>query len=185
MVEDMIGDIAKVDILGASRPPGNPVGIFASMRGLEQVLLDMYDRPKWLHQVLEFMTQGYLRRSRQMEELGVFTSNFDNGASWVGSGGLGYTDELPAPDYAGGNLRQQDVWGRSDIQEFHRVAPEMYWEFSMQYQARVLEKFGLAVFACCESMDGKYKYLKHIPNVRRVSVAPWADLAEAAEALRD
>lgn len=185
VVEEAVGDLLDVRVMGVYRAPGNPAGIFATMRGLSNVYLDMYDRPKWLHEVLEFMTQGYLQRAEQMQRLGVLTFQHDNAGFIIGSGGLGYTDELPAPDYSGGYARCRDVWGRADAQEFQNVRPEMYWEFSMQYQARILERFGLTVFACCEAMDGKYQYLKHIPNVRRVSVSPWADLKEAAESLED
>ena len=183
-VADVLGDLLRVEVMGAYQPPGNPTGIFCSMRGLEQVMIDTLERPAWLHQVLEFMTEGYLRRIDQMEQLGIYTRN-DNGLSWVGSGGLGYTRQLPAPGFDGVHIRARDIWGRCDTQEFHNVSPDAYWEFALQYQARILERYGLSVIACCEAMDGKYKYLDRIGNARRISVSPWADLAEAASGLTD
>ena len=182
-VADVVGGILDVKVLGCNRPPGNPAGIFCTLRGLEQVLMDMLDRPEWLKGVMEFMTQGYFRRNEAMERLGIYTLNSE-GDSWVGSGGMGYTDELPATDYEG-RVRMRDIWGRCDTQEFTVVSPEHYWEFAMQYQSRILAGYGLTVIGCCEAMDGKYRYLEHFPNARRVSVSPWADMEEAAAALED
>ena len=93
-------------------------------------------------------------------------------ATWQ-LGGLGYTDQLPVSDYDGEHVRPQDIWGRCDTQEFSVVSLDQYWEFAMQYQSLILAGFGLTVIGCCEAMDGKYKYLRNIPNARRVSGSPW------------
>ncbi|MEI7837755.1 MAG: hypothetical protein WCK05_15250, partial [Planctomycetota bacterium] len=34
---------------------------------------------------------------------------------------------------------------------------------------------GLNCYGCCEGVHQRWNYIKRIPNLRRVSVAPWAD----------
>jgi hypothetical protein len=49
----------------------------------------------------------------------------------------------------------------------------------------VLENFGLSYYGCCEDLSKKYKVVKKIPNLRRVSVAPWTDIKVASDELED
>ena len=59
--------------------------------------------------------------------------------SWVGSGGLGWSDELPQPDFDG-QVRCEDMWGMSESQETSGVSPDMFAEFVFPYAlARRLE----------------------------------------------
>lgn len=48
----------------------------------------------------------------------------------------------------------------------------------------VLRRFGYSCYGCCEKMDGRYDDLfRELPNLKRISVSPWADVEEAAERL--
>ena len=59
----------------------------------------------------------------------------------------------------------------------------MHEEFALQYERRWLERFGLSYYGCCEPLHEKIDLLRSIPNLRKVSVSPWADIERAAEAL--
>jgi hypothetical protein len=61
----------------------------------------------------------------------------------------------------------------------------MFREFVFSYQVRLLERFGLNCYGCCEPLDTRWDVVKEIPGLRRVSVAPWSDLADMAEKLGD
>jgi hypothetical protein len=77
------------------------------------------------------------------------------------------------------------MWGFSESQETVGVSPQMFAEFVFPYQLPILERFGLNCYGCCEPLDKRWHIVQQIPNLRRVSVSPWADLARMAEMLGD
>lgn len=158
----------------------NQPGGAARLRGSQQLLLDMYDAPEWLHQLMELLTQACIKLYREMESTGLLTPNTAN--HYVDSGGMGFTDELPKKV---GGCKLSDLWGFGVAQEFSEVSPEMHDEFGIRYQARVLEMFGLNAYGCCEPYTRKFDILHKIPRLRRVSVSPWCDTRIAAEKLQD
>ncbi len=155
---------------------------FIQWRGLEQAFVDMVDRPAWLHQVLERMTQGLLGELEALEQQNALALN--NGGVGVGPGGLGFTDELPQPDHDGAHVRARDLWGHATTQIFSVVSPAMHEEFALQYESRYLKRFGLASYGCCEPLHRKVDLIKrHLPNLRRISMSPWVDVAAGAAAV--
>ncbi len=150
------------------------------LRGLEQVMLDMYDQPEGLHRLLSFLRDGMLAKLKFLEENGLLSLN--NDGTYVGSGGFGFTDQLPARDFSG-KVRLKDMWGFGESQETTAISPEMFAEFIFPYQVSVLERFGLNCYGCCEPLDKRWSVVKKIPRLRRVSVSPWADRAVMAENL--
>lgn len=153
-----------------------------ALRGIDQVFEDMYDRPEWLHQVLDLLMRGNLHLLDQAEAMGIL--NLNNTDDYTGSGALGYSDQLPARDCTG-VIRLKDLWGHSEAQEYSLVSPAMHEEFALRYQIPLLERFGLNCYGCCEPLHHKFDLVKHIPNLRRVSVSPWCDIEVATEALQD
>ncbi len=59
----------------------------------------------------------------------------------------------------------------------------MFAEFIFPYQLPILERFGLNCYGCCEPLDKRWNVVAQIPNLRRVSMSPWADWAKMAEVL--
>ena len=153
------------------------------MRGIEQVWLDMIERPAWLHGVLAFMRDSTLQLMDHVEA--SYRMSLNNGNDHVGSGGLGFTAELPSSEWDGVQGGFRDLWGFTDSQELHLVSPAMFDEFAIQYQIPLMARYGLVCYGCCEALDGKYDVLKKIPKLRRISISPWANVNEAAEALED
>jgi len=151
------------------------------LRGAQQIFIDMCDNPDWLHSVMAFLRDGTMRELDILEREGVLSLNNEN--DYVGSGGLGYTRQLPAPDFDG-KVRPCDMWGFAESQELAAVGPAMFDEFALRYQMPILARFGLNCYGCCEPLDAKYEVIKKIHNLRRVSVSPFADLERAAEALQ-
>ena len=155
---------------------------FIQWRGLHQAFLDMVDRPKWLHGVLEKMTQCMIVRLEELEKQGALALN--NANMGVGPGGLGFTDELPCADFDGAHVRPRDMWAHATTQIFADVSPAMHEEFALQYEGRFLSRFGLAGYGCCEPLHRKVDIIKkHIPNLRRISMSPWVDVAVGAAAV--
>jgi hypothetical protein len=167
-----------------------------NLRGLDQLMYDMYDEPESVHQVMSILRDGTMARLDFLEKNGLLSSNTGN--NYVGSGGFGFTDQLPEPSFQGNSLGSackdasnsvdkpvllKDMWGFAESQETIGVSPEMFAEFVFPYQLPLLERFGLNCYGCCEPVDARWKYLKSIPNLRRVSVSAWADVDVMAEAL--
>jgi hypothetical protein len=78
------------------------------------------------------------------------------------------------------------MWGLAESQEFAGVGPKQFNEFAIQYQATIMERFGLVYYGCCEALhDHLDSIIGNFPNLRAVSVAPWCDREIAAERLQD
>ena len=92
----------------------------------------------------------------------------------------GCTKALPAADYAG-ITRPQDTWGRCAAQIFVSVSPDMHDEFDLPYNQKIFGECGLLYYGCCEPLDRKIDILrKRFPNLRKISITPWADPERAA-----
>jgi len=151
--------------------------------GVEESLTYLVTRPKFVHRVMERLVDAWLCRLDQYEKLGILTLN--NGAYRIGSGGFGFTDELPQVDFDSAHVRAIDLWGFSAAQIFTCVSPEMHEEFGLQYERRWLERFGLTYYGCCEPLHKKIHILESISNLRKISISPWADREEAAANIGD
>ena len=145
--------------------------------GIQEVLLDLALRPEYVHALMEKLLDTYLYRLDQVEELGLLASNNTN--IRVGSGAYGHTGELPAPQYTVVPLA--DMWGFATAQLFGSVSPAMHHEFALQYEIRWLQRFGRNYYGCCEPLHDKIRILEQVPNLRKISMSPWADLAAARE----
>ncbi len=155
---------------------------FIQWRGIEQMFVDLLERPAWVHEALERITTGFLNNLRELERLKVLS--LGNGNTLLGSGGYGCTDELPQEDFDGSHVRIKDLWGRCATQIFtDGISPEMHDELAIRYEKRLLEAFGLATYGCCEPLHKKMHVVRKIKNLRRVSMSPWVDLEQAAEAV--
>lgn len=150
------------------------------LRGLEQLMLDMYDYPEGLHSLMKFLRDGHMYRLDFLEKNGLLSLN--NESDYVGSGGFGFTHELPQKDFSG-RVRTMDMWGFSESQETTLVSPELFAEFIFPYQLPLLERFGLNCYGCCEPLHARWHVVKQVPRLRRVSVSPWADLKLMAKHL--
>ncbi len=155
---------------------------FIQWRGVDQMFLDLIDRPKWIHEALERITTGHINSIEQIERLNVLSPG--NANTSLGSGGYAWTDQLPQPDFDGQHVRLKDLWARCATQIFTEgISPEMHDEFAIHYEKRILERFGLSAYGCCEPLHNKMHFVRKIKNLRRVSMSPWVDIEVASAAV--
>jgi len=177
-LHDAIGDIITINVDRATayrRWNGDISTQLGRLRGIEQIMWDMTDSPKWFHEVLSFMRDGILQTQEEAEKSGDWSlSAHENQA-------MPYAEELkdPAPNSAG--VTRNMLWTFCASQEFAQVSPDMFNEFMLQYQLPIIEKFGLVSYGCCEDLTQKIDVLRQIPNLRRIAVALTADVAKCAE----
>lgn len=153
---------------------------FVLLRGMENFMIDFVLDTDYLHKMMRLLTDGMNQRLDWMEQQGLLTLN--NDGSYIGTGGLGWTEELPGSDFAG-HVRTKDMWGCVQAQETVSVSPQMYGEFILPYHKEIAARFGLVYYGCCEPTDVRWEYVRQIPNLRRVSWSPWADPARVPELL--
>ncbi len=151
------------------------------MWGVEQAMTDMVDRPDMVNAIVARFVEASLKQLDQYEKLNLLNLNNDN--TRIGSGGYGYTDELPGKDFNPNCVRTHNMWGCSNAQIFSEISPEMHWEFALKHDIPWLKRWGLNYYGCCEPLDGKLELLRRIPNLRKISMSPWIKIDRAAEAV--
>lgn len=180
LISEIVGDILPVKVRGiVSSQPRAMWDVLICFYGIDELMLDMIDNPQLVHAAADRMTAAILNRHEQYEQLGLLALN--NRGNRVGTGALGWTDELPADDFNGEHVRMIDCWGGQMAQIFSGVSPAMHEEFALHYELRILEKFGLNYYGCCEPLDRKLDLMKQIPRLRKVSMSPYVDWRAAAE----
>jgi hypothetical protein len=145
------------------------------LRGIEHFMLDMMDQPEWLHRLVGFLSAGVQKAQREAEAAG------DWGLCSHQNQAVPYAEELPDPAANVNGVRRNQLWGYMAAQEFTAVSPAMHEEFLLRYQLPILKEFGLVAYGCCEDLTQKIDMLRQIPNLRRIAVAPFADVARCAE----
>jgi hypothetical protein len=147
-------------------------------RGGETVLYDFVDRPEHMHEIARRYTDASLGMLDQLEAKGLLGYN----APLVHCTGA-WTDELPAPGFDPARPRAKDNWSRGASQILGSVSKSMYEEFEIQYVAQWHARFGLTNYGCCDPLHDRVDLVRRIPNVRKISMSPWADVDKGAEAI--
>jgi len=178
LAEEVLGEWLDVRIQGLWWWSLGLTHTLIKLRGFSQVLYDMHDFPKGIHRLMAFLRDGIMAKLDFLQDKGLLSLNIDK---YVGSGGFGYTEELPAPGFVPGMVRTVDMWGFCESQETTSVSPRMFEEFIFQYQFPILSRFGLNCYGCCEAMDRRWEVVKKTPRLRRISVSPWSNLTAMAE----
>jgi hypothetical protein len=147
--------------------------------GLQQAMMDLVMRPDMIHEAMRRTAAAYHAELDQMEALGLLECN--NGPYRVGSGGYGYTKQLPSSEAVQQPVRAIDSWGCAAAQIFSEISPDMHEEFVLQYTRPWMARWGMTYYGCCEPLHRKIDILRSIPNLRKISMSPWVNHAQAAE----
>jgi hypothetical protein len=178
MVGEILGDILPVKLSGYNGFYVGPWDDIARYRGVTSLLYDLVDRPEFMHRIVQKLTAIKLSELNQFEALDLFDNNpYDLHCTPV------HTNDLPSPGYDGVKLTRKDVWGRGFAQIFASVSKEMHEEFDIEYMKKTVGQCGLVYYGCCEPLDKKIDIVEKIPNLRKISVTPLANVDIAAEAI--
>lgn len=178
-VDEIIGDILPTKIVMNSLTGAitNPLVMLIS---LETYYLAMYDSPEALHKIMDMATNVYERYYDFLEEKKLLLPT--NGFSGVAQESFAFTDELPCE---GEISSVGQMWGFLESQETTAVSPETYGEFVYPYQDRLVKRYGLLSYGCCERVDAIWEdYLSKWKNLRKLSVSPFNNEPQIGEYLR-
>lgn len=178
--QEAFGDLLPVRLKGWNWEGASLGATAVGLRGMEQLMFDVYDRPEWLKRFVAFLARGVAGQLDQLEAQGLLSLN--NESEWVGTGGIGNTDELPAPDFAG-RVRTRDMWGLFQSQDLVNFSPGMVEEFFWPQIEPLMRRFGLNCYGCCEPVHDLLGMVRRMPALRRLSVSPWADVKRCCEAM--
>ncbi len=174
MAHEIFDGVLGVEMQGLS-PTFNAWDWVVMWRGAENVLMDLADRPEFMHRLFARVTEVTLALLDQAEERGLLAQRL----SRIHCTGA-YTDELPAPGFDPKKPRAKDLWTMGMAQIFSSVSPAMHKEFDLDYAVRFYERFGLVYYGCCEPLHTKLDMIRKIPNLRKVSMSPWVDVEKGA-----
>ena len=181
-MQNLFGDILTVRLQGIKHISYHLMNQYTALRGLEEVMVDMYTEPQMLHDAMAFFEEGHRHILKQYIDQNLLS--FNNDGTYHDSGGNGYTDQLPLADADPEFVRPCDMWASAEAQEMAQVSPEHHSEFILEYEKRLLEPFGLTGYGCCEDLTKKLDYVFTVPHLRRISISPWADVDICAEKLK-
>jgi hypothetical protein len=172
-MESLFADIMPVQLVGQTHIWCAPWDYLVRWWGVEEAMVDMIQRPQMVNAAVDRMVDAW------MVELDQFVAqnllSLDDRNLRIGSGGYGYTRDLPDPGSRLSRVLPADMWGCSNAQIFAAVSPEMHWEFALRHDLRWLERWGRTYYGCCEPLDRKIDLLRRIPNLRKISMSSWSD----------
>lgn len=177
--DSVIGDIlpSRITLPSLSGAITNPL---VKLINMETYYISMYDAPKALHKIMDMATRVYEDYYDYLERNHLLLPT--NGYSSVAQESFAFTDELPAE---GQITSTNQLWGFLESQETTAVSPEMYGEFVYPYQDRLVRRYGLLSYGCCERVDAIWTdYLSKWKNLRKLSVSPFNNERQVGEYLR-
>ena len=174
LVQEALGELMPIWVKRSTpRNAGFPV-MLASMRGLQQVMMDMAQNPKGLHRLLGIMAEATWTAIEESEKNGSYGSPDQHIQS------CGYSNYTVDP-YPLKHVSLKELWCHAHAQEFTLISPAMHKEFALDYQRPIMERFAASSYGCCENITHKIDILREVKNLKRISVTPVSDLQECAK----
>jgi hypothetical protein len=172
-MQDLFQGVMPVRKVGQSHIWFTPWDYLIRWWGLQEAMIDLVERPAMVNAAVERMVDAWMVELDQFVEQNLLALDCNN--TRIGSGGYGYTWDLPGQGFDPARVLPRNMWGCSNAQIFSEVSPEMHWEFALRHDLRWMERWGLVYYGCCELLDRKISLLRRIPNLRKISMSPWND----------
>ena len=177
--DEIFGDIlpSRITMSSLRGAITNPL---VRLINMETYYMSMYDTPEALLEIMDMATGVYESFYDYLENNGLLLPT--NGCASVAQESFAFTDELPSD---GPITSTRQMWGFLESQETTAVSPDMYGEFVYPYQDRLVKRFGLLSYGCCERVDAIWEdYLSKWTNLRKLSVSPFNNENQVGEYLR-
>lgn len=156
------------DELGAS-----PFDTVSKLRGVNELMFNFIDDPALVHELMNFITDGYIHYHKQREEYGYIEPE----ETW---GFRVHSDYLPIST---DSFTLKHCWSYISAQTSGIISPEMYREFIHPCHKKLAAIFGKVYYHGCEDLTQKIDTIKELPGLRRFHISPWTNLEAAVEKL--
>ncbi len=185
LVAEAIGDILPIRLHGIDIFSVTSWDNISRYRGVTPLLMDLIDRPEHSHKIMRKLTDVYVSRLEQYEALNLFESQpYLLHCTPILTDDLRHSPFNDSTSISSNNdrpLTRKDVWGRGAAQILASVSKDMRDEFDITYMQETIGQCGLAYYGCCEPLDTMIDIVEKLPNLRKISITPWADVNNAAE----
>lgn len=165
---DLLGDSIPVKLCGYDYLYFGPWDTITEFRGVEPIMMDMYDRPEYLHEIIKKFVSATKAKLDFVEKYMDVTPSMSL-----------HSTPLPVSGLAESGLKA--TWCRSMAQTFGIISPAMFEEFELDYLYEIADRFAYTYYGCCEPLDDKIQALKKIKNLRKLGCSPWANVEKCAE----
>jgi len=176
--DEMIGDILPTRMVMPSLT-GAITNPLVGLMGMENYYFAMYDYPDELHEVMDMATRVYEEYYDFLEREGLLLPTC--GISPIAQESFAFNSELPTDQVE----KTTQCWGFLESQETTAVSVETCGEFVYPYLDRLVKRYGLLSYGCCERVDALWEgYLSKWKNLRKLSVSPFNNEPQIGEYLR-
>lgn len=162
-------------IVSANRLGESPIENAVDLRGMDNLLYDVLDRPAFVHRLMDFVTQAIIRCHREVDRL----KRFDTPATWHGCR-VHYEEVGPEVLQASSGI--ETAWAYISAQSAAGLSPAMFEEFLQPYHERIASLYspGRVYYHGCEDLTAKFRVIRRTPHLRRFHVSPWSDFRALA-----
>lgn len=150
----------------------NAWDLLETWHGVENCLIDMYDRPEFLHAIMRRITDVTHHIIDELEKLRLIEGRQES---------LCYSRLYCDWDNGAEEGTAKNSWTFGTAQIFSSVSKEMHEEFELPYAREIFARFGKGYYGCCEPLHDRMDMVGKIPNVEKVSISPFANARIAAE----
>jgi hypothetical protein len=150
-MQGLFSDIMPVRKVGQTHIWFTPWDYLIRWWGLEEAMMDLVERPEMVNAAVERMVDAWMVELDQFEALNLLSLDCNN--TRIGSGGFGYTWDMPGDRFDPARVMPHNMWGCSNAQIFSEVSPDMHWEFALRHDLRWLERWKLTYYGCCEPLE--------------------------------
>lgn len=172
-ISDILGDIIPVKLKGVDFYNVTSWDVISTFRGVTPLLMDLIERPEFTHGMVRIFTDIALSQLEQYEKLGLFEDDpYSLHHTPIANSTLKPLNE--------DKITRKNIWGRGAAQIFASVSKKMRKEFDIVYMKETIGQCGLVYYGCCEPLHDMIDIVEEIPNLRKISITPWADVDQAA-----
>lgn len=168
---EVLGDTMPVELRGAGIYYA-PWDRITTLRGVEPVLEDMYERPEYLHKIIGCYAAAMRAEMDQMLALGLYDPMPHALHCTPG--------EVTKPE----GMESRPAWFRTMAQTFSSISPKMHYELDIAYSIPLAKECAYTYYGCCEPLHDRLDVVKRFPNLRKVGVSPWANVEKMADETR-
>ncbi len=178
LAQDTFGDVLPVKRI-SNAAYCTPMQDIIHIMNMDDLYIAMIDEEERFCAMLERLCDDYIALFTQLEEQGVLCSGAE--MQHLCQGSYCFTDELTDGTPA---AKLKDLWLFMDSQETAGISPRMYRDLVFPHYKRIMDRFGLLSYGCCEATHPIWEdCLSKLPQLRKVSISPWCDEAFMGERL--